>query len=175
MTPAPDNAQQPEYTITGKQMSRVYNSINLQEAAIVMDEIRDSSRPHTPAPDTSDDANPLGDPFIPRKPEWLLLAEAGITTKTEIPKIIPPLPTGDTTDLKVWHEYWKQHDATIARNATLAALSLLEEWDYHNNRNFLKPHPTFHDMIRLVREKPEETRKHVESLRQSATAGADPK
>jgi len=59
----------------------------------------------------------------------------------------------------------KQLQAQAARAATLAALSLLEEWDYHNNRNFLKPHPTFHDMIRMVREKPDEARKHVESLR----------
>jgi hypothetical protein len=44
-------------------------------------------------------------------------------------------------------------------------LALLEEWDYHNNRNFGKPHPVFADMIRLVREKPEEIQKHIESLR----------
>jgi hypothetical protein len=60
------------------------------------------------------------------------------------------------------------HRAEAARTATLAALSLLEEWDYHNNRNFLKPHPTFYDMIRLVRDQPEETRKHIEALRQEA-------
>jgi hypothetical protein len=47
------------------------------------------------------------------------------------------------------------------------ALALLEEWDYHNNRNFGKPHPMFADMIRLVREKPDEIRKHLESLRES--------
>ena len=44
------DAQQ-QYIITGKQMSRIYNSTNLQEAAAVMDEIRDSTPPHTPAPD----------------------------------------------------------------------------------------------------------------------------
>jgi hypothetical protein len=60
----------------------------------------------------------------------------------------------------------KRAEEEAARAATLKALSLLEEWDYHNNRNFGKPHPTFNDMIRLVRDYPEETRKHVESLRQ---------
>jgi len=58
-----------------------------------------------------------------------------------------------------------------ARAATLAALALLEEWDYHNNRNFLKPHPTFHEMIHIVRERPKEARKHVESLRKEYDQG----
>jgi hypothetical protein len=51
------------------------------------------------------------------------------------------------------------------RKAREDVLALLEEWDYHNNRNFGKPHPLFADMIRLVREKPDEIRKHLESLR----------
>ena len=34
-----------------------------------------------------------------------------ITTTSELPSVIPPLPKGDTKDLKVWKEYWKQHDA----------------------------------------------------------------
>lgn len=56
---------------------------------------------------------PLGEPFQPTEPEWLILAQAGIKTTSEIPRIIPPLPEGDTKDLKVWREYWKQHDAAI--------------------------------------------------------------
>jgi hypothetical protein len=63
-----------------------------------------------------------------------------------------------------------------ARTATLATLSLLEDWDRYNNRNFLKPHPTFHDMIRIVRENPEKAREQVESLRNreaSADSGSE--
>jgi hypothetical protein len=56
-------------------------------------------------------------------------------------------------------------ETEAARKAREEVLSLLEEWDYHNNRNFGKPHPLFADMIRLVREKPEEIQKHIESLR----------
>jgi len=41
----------------------------------------------------------------------------GVRTTTEIPRIIPPLPEGDTKDLKVWRDYWKQHDAAIAAQA----------------------------------------------------------
>jgi len=52
-----------------------------------------------------------------------------------------------------------------AKAAREEALSLLEEWDYHNNRNFGKPHPILFDMIRMVRDNPEEVRKHLESLR----------
>ena len=39
-------------------------------------------------------------------------------------------------------------------------LALLEAWDHYNNRNFGKPHPVFADMIRLVREKPNDVRQH---------------
>jgi predicted Fe-S protein YdhL (DUF1289 family) len=62
-------------------------------------------------------------------------------------------------------ERLKPHDAAIAKSAREQVLSLLEEWDYYNNRNFGKPHPVFADMIRMVREKPEDVRKHLESLR----------
>jgi hypothetical protein len=65
-------------------------------------------------------------------------------------------------------DYQKREIATEAAKAEREdALALLEEWDYHNNRNFGKPHPMFADMIRLVREKPDEIRKHLESLRES--------
>lgn len=63
---------------------------------------------------------PLGEPFVPTEPEWLIRAQAGlppIKKTSELPRIIPPLPTGDTKDLKVWREYWKQHDAQIAKAA----------------------------------------------------------
>ena len=58
---------------------------------------------------------PLGDPFAPTEPEWLMIAKLGIKTKTELPQIIPPLPKGDTTDMKLWREYWKQHDTAIRK------------------------------------------------------------
>ena len=58
---------------------------------------------------------PLGDPFAPTEPEWLMMAKLGIKTKTELPQIIPPLPKGDTTDMKLWREYWKQHDTAIRK------------------------------------------------------------
>ena len=63
---------------------------------------------------------PLGEPFVPTEPEWLIRAQAGlppIKKTSELPRIIPPLPTGDTKDLKVWREYWKQHDAQVAKAA----------------------------------------------------------
>jgi hypothetical protein len=41
-----------------------------------------------------------------------------VTTTSELPLVIPPLPKGDMKDLKTWKEYWKQHDAAI-RNTTL--------------------------------------------------------
>ena len=55
----------------------------------------------------------MGEPFIPREPEWLLKANAGIKTTSELPKVIPPLPEGDTKDLKVWKEYWEKHDEKV--------------------------------------------------------------
>jgi hypothetical protein len=61
--------------------------------------------------------------------------------------------------------YPKPYEERIRADAVKQALGLLEEWDYHNNRDFLKPHPVFHDMIRMVREKPEEVLEHVKSLR----------
>jgi hypothetical protein len=63
---------------------------------------------------------PLGEPFAPTEPEWLIRSQAGlppIKKTSELPRIIPPLPTGDTKDLKVWKEYWKQHDAQVAKAA----------------------------------------------------------
>lgn len=60
----------------------------------------------------------------------------------------------------------RSHDIDTATRAREEALSILEEWDYHNNRSFGKPHPVFFDMIRMVRENPEEIRKHVISLRE---------
>jgi len=42
----------------------------------------------------------------------------GIIKTSELPKIIPPLPIGDTKDLKVWQDYWKQHDEKIRQDAT---------------------------------------------------------
>lgn len=62
-------------------------------------------------------------------------------------------------------------EAVDASKAREEALALLEEWDYHNNRNFGKPHPLFADMIRLVREKPDEIREYVASLRSTQHTG----
>ena len=66
----------------------------------------------------------------------------------------------------------KEHDAQVAKAEREQVLALLEEWDYHNNRNFGKPHPVFADMIRLVREKPDEVTEHLKSLR--AQQGGEP-
>ena len=63
------------------------------------------------------------------------------------------------------YNHGQDSPASAAKAAREEALSLLEEWDYHNNRNFGKPHPILFDMIRLVRDNPEEVRKHLESLR----------
>jgi hypothetical protein len=49
----------------------------------------------------------------------------GIRRTSELPRIIPPLPEGDTKDLKTWREYWRQHDSntrTDAINETLDKL-----------------------------------------------------
>jgi hypothetical protein len=71
------------------------------------------------------------------------------------------------SDFPTLPEEIKKYEAAAAKAEREDALALLEEWDYHNNRNFGKPHPMFADMIRLVREKPDEIRKHLESLRES--------
>lgn len=84
-----------------------------------------------------------------------------------------PSPIRSMREDEDGHVSWQQmnekalaeHDAAIAAQAREKVLKLLEEWDYHNNRNFGKPHPVFSDMIRLVRENPDEVRKHLESLR----------
>ena len=70
-------------------------------------------------------------------------------------------------DGKIWcpESSASEPRADAAKQAREQVLSLLEEWDYYNYKNFLKPHPTFRDMIRLVREKPDEIKKHIESLR----------
>lgn len=39
-------------------------------------------------------------------------------------------------------------------------LDLLEAWDSYNNSHFGQPHPILSDMIRLVREKPEDVIAH---------------
>ena len=76
----------------------------------------------------------------------------------------PDCPIWQAADQNCW-ESQKEHDAAIAAAAHKKVLDMLEEWDYLNNRNFLKPHPVFADMIRLVREKPEEIREHLKTLR----------
>jgi hypothetical protein len=50
-----------------------------------------------------------------------------VTTTSDLPKIIPPLPEGDTKDLKVWKEYWVKHDANTRNDARLKLLKELEE------------------------------------------------
>jgi len=52
----------------------------------------------------------------------------GIIKTSELPKIIPPLPTGDTKDLKVWQDYWKQHDEKIRQDATEKVLKKVNNW-----------------------------------------------
>jgi len=71
---------------------------------------------------------PLGDPFAPTEPEWLVKAQAGIKTTTDIPRIIPPLPEGDTKDMKVWKEYWKHHDTIIRKQEGERVLDALMDW-----------------------------------------------
>ena len=72
----------------------------------------------------------LGEPFAPVEPEWLLRAQAGlapIRKTSDLPTIIPPVPRGDTTDLKVWKEYWLQHDNEIRRKEREQVLDELRE------------------------------------------------
>ena len=55
-----------------------------------------------------------------------------IRTTSELPVIIPPPPKGDTKDLKVWKEYWEQHDAVIRqdeREKVLDELRIVKEYD----------------------------------------------
>lgn len=70
---------------------------------------------------------PLGEPFLPQRPEELILLELGIQKTSELPKIIPPLPTGDTKDLKIWQDYWKQHDAAIRKDEREKVLDTIGE------------------------------------------------
>ena len=49
----------------------------------------------------------------------------GIIKTSELPKIIPPLPTGDTKDLKVWQDYWKQHDKQIRQDEREKVLDMI--------------------------------------------------
>ena len=82
---------------------------------------------------------PLGEPFVPTEPEWLIRAQAGlppIKKTSELPRIIPPLPTGDTKDLKVWREYWKQHDAQVAKAAREQVLDELIS-GFESNKNIV--------------------------------------
>ena len=51
----------------------------------------------------------------------------GIIKTSELPKIIPPLPTGDTKDLKVWQDYWKQHDEKIRQDERETVLNELKK------------------------------------------------
>ena len=50
-----------------------------------------------------------------------------IRTTSELPIIIPPPPKGDTKDLKVWKEYWEQHDAVIRQDERKKVLDILEQ------------------------------------------------
>jgi hypothetical protein len=50
----------------------------------------------------------------------------GVTTTSQLPKIIPPLPEGDTKDLKTWREYWTKHDAAITAQAREDVLNQIE-------------------------------------------------
>jgi hypothetical protein len=54
--------------------------------------------------------------------------ENRIIKTSVLPKIIPPLPNGDTKDLKVWQEYWKQHDKYIRQSERESILNHLKEW-----------------------------------------------
>ena len=51
-----------------------------------------------------------------------------IRTTSELPIIIPPLPKGDTKDLKVWKEYWEQHDAVIRQDEREKVLDDFVQW-----------------------------------------------
>ena len=53
--------------------------------------------------------------------------EPTITTTSELPHIIPPLPEGDTKDLKVWREYWTQHDSHIRKDEREKVLDRLDK------------------------------------------------
>ena len=50
-----------------------------------------------------------------------------IRTTSELPIIIPPPPKGDTKDLKVWKEYWEQHDAVIRQDEREKVLDRFKE------------------------------------------------
>ena len=50
-----------------------------------------------------------------------------IKTTSELPKIIPPLPEGDTTDLNVWQKYWVQHDDQIKKDILTQAITRVQE------------------------------------------------
>ena len=50
-----------------------------------------------------------------------------IRTTSELPIIIPPPPKGDTKDLKVWKEYWEQHDAVIRQDERKKVLDRFKE------------------------------------------------
>ncbi|MCK9591441.1 MAG: hypothetical protein M0Q91_05460 [Methanoregula sp.] len=46
----------------------------------------------------------------------LVQSDSDVRKTSELPRIIPPLPVGDTTDLKTWREYWAMHDITIRKD-----------------------------------------------------------
>ena len=50
-----------------------------------------------------------------------------IQTKSELPNIIPPLPKGDTKDMKIWREYWKQHDTAIRKAEREKVLDIVKQ------------------------------------------------
>lgn len=98
-SPTPPAPEQ-EYIITNFQLKQLQDFASLE---FVCQAIR--SRPITP---------PAGAPA------------SSIVKTSPLPRVIPPLPEGDTKDLKVWKGYWKQHDLTVATAAKAEMLEKLQ-------------------------------------------------
>ena len=165
---------QREYIITGKQMSKVYNSTNLQEAAAVMDEIRDSTRPHTPAPELykmqTDEDGAIGKVAVclcdSCKVNGFLCTKSPRATTPYIPgkenintyrccEVCPNVPCKPLFRVNCT----RQDPAAIARTATLALIAELQTW--------LEP-----QKLPLLKQK---MWRKLESLRQSTTAAQEDK
>jgi len=46
---------------------------------------------------------------------------------SELPRIIPPLPAGDTKDMKTWRDYWREHDAGVIERERERVLRIARE------------------------------------------------
>lgn len=115
-----------------------------------------SSHSSSPAPVPEHVLSIYGEPAVIEDCPWCdgsgkrIRPINGTTRASQLPKIIPPLPEGDTTDLKVWKDYWKKHDEQIRQQAAEAARREVLESPEHPEGVTLKLCECGNDTFRFV-------------------------